>query len=39
MVQNPFATSNGVGALDVSGAVAAGDQNLYYRRVKVSNIM
>ena len=39
MVQNPFATTNGVGALDVSGAVAAGDQNLYYRRVKVTNIM
>jgi len=39
MVQNPFATSNGTGALDVSGAVAAGDQNLYYRRVKVANIM
>ena len=39
MVQNPFATSNGLGALDVSGAVAAGDQNLYYRRVKVANIM
>jgi len=39
MVQNPFATSNGLGALDVSGAVAAGDQNLYYRRVKVTNIM
>jgi hypothetical protein len=39
MVQNPFATSNGLGALDVAGAVAAGDQNLYYRRVKVANIM
>ena len=39
MVQNPFATSNGLGALDVSGAVAAGDQNVYYRRVKVTNIM
>ena len=39
MVQNPFATSNGLGALDVAGAVAAGDQNAYYRRVKVSNIM
>jgi hypothetical protein len=39
MVQNPFATSNGAGALDVSGAVAAGDQNLYYRRVLVNNIM
>ena len=39
MVQNPFATSNGTGALDNSGAVAAGEQNLYYRRVKVTNIM
>ncbi len=39
MVQNPFATTNGAGALDVSGAVAAADQNLYYRRVKVANIM
>ena len=39
MVQNPFATSNGAGALDVAGAVAAGDQNLYYRRVLVNNIM
>ena len=39
MVQNPFATTNGLGALDVAGAVAAGDQNVYYRRVKVTNIM
>jgi hypothetical protein len=39
MVQNPFATTNGVGALDVSGAVAAGDQNVYYRRANVTNIM
>ncbi len=39
MVQNPFATTNGLGALDVTGAVAAGDQNIYYRRVKVANIM
>jgi hypothetical protein len=39
MVQNPFATTNGLGALDVAGAVAAGDQNAYYRRVKVANIM
>ena len=39
MVQNPFATSNGTGALDNSGAVAAGEQNLYYRRVKITNIM
>ena len=39
MVQNPFATSAGAGALDNSGAVAAGAQNVYYRRVKVTNIM
>ena len=39
MVQNPFAHSNGTGALDNSGAVAAGAQNEYYRRVKVTNIM
>ena len=39
MVQNPFATSAGTGALDNSGAVAAAAQNLYYRRVKVTNIM
>jgi len=39
MVQNPFATTNGLGALDVAGAVAAGDQNVYYRRANVTNIM
>ena len=39
MVQNPFATSRGTGVLDVSGAVGSADQNLYYRRVKVTNIM
>ena len=39
MVQNPFATTNGDGALDNSGAVAAGAQNIYYRRVKITNIM
>ena len=39
MVQNPFATSDGDGALDNSGAVAAGKANLYYRRVKITNIM
>ncbi len=39
MVQNPFAHSGGDGALDNSGAVAAASQNLYYRRVKVTNIM
>ena len=39
IVQNPFATSDGDGAVDNSGAVAAGKLNLYYRRVKVTNIM
>jgi hypothetical protein len=39
MVQNPFATTRGTGVLDVAGAVASADQNMYYRRVKVSNIM
>ena len=39
MVQNPFATTRGTGVLDNSGAVGAADQNLYYRRVKVTNIM
>ena len=39
MVQNPFATARGTGVLDISGAVGADDQNLYYRRVKVANIM
>ena len=39
MVQNPFATSDGDGALDNSGAVAAGKSNLYYRRVQVTNLM
>jgi len=39
MVQNPFATTRGTGVLDVAGAVAAADQNMYYRRVKVTNIM
>jgi len=39
MVQNPFATTRGTGVLDVTGAVGADDQNLYYRRVLVNNIM
>ena len=39
MVQNPFATTDGDGALDNSGAVAAGKANVYYRRVQVTNIM
>ena len=39
MVQNPFATARGTGVLDNAGAVGADDQNLYYRRVLVKNIM
>ena len=39
MVQNPFATTRGTGVPDVSGAVGSDDQNLYYRRVLVNNIM
>jgi len=38
MVANPFATSNGAGAIDLTSP-AAGNQNVYYRRVKVTNIM
>ena len=38
MVANPFATTDGDGAIDLTSP-AAGDQNIYYRRVKVSNIM
>ena len=38
MVANPFATSDGDGAIDLTSP-AAGDQNVYYRRVKVTNIM
>ena len=38
MVANPFATSNGLGAIDLTSP-AAGNQNVYYRRVKVTNIM
>ena len=38
MVANPFATTNGTGAIDITSP-AAGDQNVYYRRVKVANIM
>jgi len=39
IVQNPFATSAGDGAVDNSGAVGATNLNLYYRRVKVTNLM
>jgi len=40
MVANPFATTNGDGAIsDIADDVAAGLQNKYYRLVKVANIM
>jgi len=38
MVANPFATSRGDGTIDNSSPAAA-DQNIYYRRVAVTNIM
>jgi hypothetical protein len=38
MVANPFATSNGAGAIDLTDP-AAGNLNTYYRRVQVANIM
>jgi hypothetical protein len=39
MVQNPFATSNADGGLDLDGTTASGDQNSYYRRALVTNLM
>ena len=38
MVANPFATSNGAGAIDLSDP-ASGNLNEYYRRVQVTNLM
>ena len=38
MVANPFATVNGVGAIDLSNP-GANDLNKYYRRVQVNNLM
>jgi hypothetical protein len=38
MVANPFATSNGAGAIDLSSP-ASGNENKYYRRVQVNNLM
>jgi hypothetical protein len=40
MVANPFATAAGAGVVDAyDGTVGANDQNRYYRRMLVSNIM
>ena len=38
MVQNPFANTSADGSIDVT-APAAANQNFYYRRVKVANLM
>ena len=38
MVANPFATSNGTGAIDTTSP-GAGDQNIYYQRTAVSNLL
>jgi hypothetical protein len=38
MTANPFATSRGTGAIDLTNPDAA-DLNTYYRRVQVANIM
>jgi len=38
MVANPFATSDGDGTIDTTSP-ASGKQNIYYRRVAISNIM
>ena len=38
MVANPFATTNGAGAIDLTNP-ASGNQNKYYRRVQVANLM
>jgi len=39
MVANPFATSNGTGAIDTTADVAAGNRNVYYRRIHVTNLL
>ena len=39
MVQNPFATTDGDGTFDLDGTTASGDQNSYYRRALVTNLM
>ncbi|SUZ88739.1 uncharacterized protein METZ01_LOCUS41593 [marine metagenome] len=39
MVANPFATSAAAGAVDIDGTLGATNQNVYYRLVKVANLM
>jgi hypothetical protein len=38
MVANPYATTDGDGAID-NTSPSAGDQNMYYRRVAIANLM
>ena len=38
MVQNPFANTSADGSIDIT-APAAANQNFYYRRVQVTNLM
>tara|TARA_B100000700_G_C14698949_1_gene693551 strand:- start:57 stop:779 length:723 start_codon:yes stop_codon:yes gene_type:complete len=39
MVANPFATSAASGAIDIDGTLGATNQNVYYRMVKITNLM
>jgi len=39
LVNNPFATTNGLGVIDTSGPVTAADQNVYYRRLLITNLL
>ena len=39
MVANPFATTAADGAVDIDGTLGANNQNVYYRMVKVANLM
>jgi hypothetical protein len=39
MVANPFATSNGTGVVGVRSGTSGGDNNLYYRIFRVTNLM
>ena len=39
MVANPFATVAADGAIDIDGTLGANNQNVYYRMVKIANLM
>jgi len=38
LVNNPFATENGLGAIDATNPGSA-DQNIYYRRLLITNLL